>query len=84
VPNLSGAADYFAEVLKPNKDAFFGGPSTFASAFNFASSLYHFHEWLFVSFKGQLEAEFTATFPTARKFWKAVEAKDNRSATLEI
>lgn len=44
---LTGAADYFGQVLKPNKEAFLEAPSTFASALNLAASLYHFHEWLF-------------------------------------
>jgi hypothetical protein len=76
--NLSSAADYFDRVVKPNKDAFFGTPSTFANAFNLATALYHFHEWLFHSFRSELEAEFTATFSSPGKFWEAVQARDTR------
>jgi hypothetical protein len=75
---LTGSADYFAHVLKPNKEAFFGSPSMFATALNLATSLYHFHEWLFDGFKQQLEAEFGETFGTKGAFWQAVEATDTR------
>jgi hypothetical protein len=75
---LNGSADYFAHVLKPNKEAFFGSPSTFAAAFNLATSLYHFHEWLFDEFKQQLETEFGETFRTKGAFWQVVEAADTR------
>ena len=47
--SLSGAEDCFLKVVKPNYDALFGAPSDFASAFNLATTLYHFHEWLFDS-----------------------------------
>ena len=70
ISNLSGAADYFTHVVKPNKDAFFGEPSTFASVLNLATSLFHFHEWLFDSFNAKLEAEFSRKFSTPGKFWQ--------------
>src|SRR5690606_27306023 len=69
---------YFTKVLKPNKEAFFGGPSTFASAVNFATALYHFHEWLFHEFKPQLETEFKTTFSSKGAFWQTVQASDAR------
>lgn len=47
---LKGAKDYFVYVLEPNKESFFGAPSTFATALNLASTLFHFHEWLFEEF----------------------------------
>jgi len=72
----TGAADYFRYVLKPNKEAFFGTSSTFASALNLATSLYHFHEWLFEEFKLQLDAEFGTTFGGKGAFWQAVEAEN--------
>jgi hypothetical protein len=50
----------------------------FATALNLATSLYHFHEWLFDEFKQQLEAEFGETFGTKGAFWQAVEATDTR------
>lgn len=70
---LSCAEDYFMKVLKPNKEAFFGASSTFASAFNLATTLYHFHEWLFEEFKGPLESHFNTTFSSKGTFWQAVE-----------
>jgi hypothetical protein len=76
--SLADAADYFVRVLKPNKEAFFGAPSTFATAINLATALYHFHEWLFDEFKAKLEAEFSTTFSGKGTFWQAVEASDAR------
>jgi hypothetical protein len=70
---LAGAEDYFLKVLKPNKEAFFATPSTFASALNLATSLFHFHEWLFGEFKTKLEAELGTTFHGKGSFWQAVE-----------
>jgi hypothetical protein len=55
--SLTCAEDYFLKVVKPNKESFFGAPSTFASAFNLATTLYHFHEWLFDEYKSKLEGE---------------------------
>jgi hypothetical protein len=76
--NLSSAADYFAHVVRPNEAAFFGGPSTFAAALNLATSLFHFHEWLFNDFKAKLEAEFGTKFSDRGAFWQAVQANDPR------
>jgi hypothetical protein len=75
---LTCAEDYFVKVLKPNHETFFGVSSTFASAFNFASPLYHFHEWLFDEFKVKLESEFNTTFSTKGKFWQDVEQKNKK------
>ncbi|NUJ81167.1 hypothetical protein HUN39_14205 [Methylocystis sp. FS] len=75
---LSDAGSYFEYVLKPNKEAFFGAPSNFASTVNLASSLFHFHEWMYKSFKSRLEAEFNTIFPTAGTFWGVVEGTDPR------
>jgi hypothetical protein len=37
---LTSCRFYFDEVLMPNRDAYFDGPVTFSSAFNFATSLF--------------------------------------------
>jgi hypothetical protein len=70
---LSGCEDYFFKILKPNKNAFFETTSEFSSAINFATSLFHFHEWLFDEFKPALEQHYNTTFSTKGNFWKAVE-----------
>lgn len=75
---LSGAVAYFTDVVKANKETFFGNPSTFATALNLATSLFHFHEWLFDEFKPQLEAEFGTTFSGKGAFWRAIETRDAR------
>ena len=70
---LTSAEDYFLKVMKPNYDAFFGASSTFASAFNLATTLFHFHEWLFDQYKPELEQNFRTTFASKGPFWQAVQ-----------
>lgn len=70
---LTGAEDYFLKVMKPNYDAYFGASSTFASAFNLATTLFHFHEWLFDQYKPQLEQNFNITFAGKGQFWQAIQ-----------
>jgi hypothetical protein len=71
--SLTCAEDYFLKVLKPNMESFFGAPSTFASAFNLATTLYHFHEWLFDEYKSKLEGELNSTFSGKGAFWQSVQ-----------
>jgi hypothetical protein len=75
---LTGAEAYFLDVLTPNKKAFFEAPSTFATAINLATALYHFHEWLFDEFKPQLETELGMTFAGKGALWQAVQISDAR------
>ena len=70
---LSSAEDYFLNVLKSNNDEFFNNPSTFANALNLATSLYHFHEWLYAYFRSNLERHFGTNFANPRDFWRMVE-----------
>jgi len=55
---LDGPRRYYAEVMKPAYDEFFELPSSFRTAFNLASSLFHFHEWLYEYSRAKLEAHF--------------------------
>jgi hypothetical protein len=73
---LITAEDYFLEVIRPNHRMFFSRKSSFATAVNFAASLYHFHEWLYASHRAGLEASFADTLPSKGDFWRAVEATD--------
>lgn len=70
---LTSSEDFFIFVMHPNMKAFFDSSSTFSSAFNLATSLFHFHEWLFDEFKAPLEAHFGTVFSSKGKFWQAVE-----------
>ena len=70
---LTTAHDFFEQVLKINYDRFNNDPSSFVTALNAALSLFHFHEWLFVSKKTDLEAKYTQTFKTKGDFWGFVE-----------
>ena len=44
IKRLEGARNYFNEVLKPNFDEFMGTPSSFRTAFNLVSALFHMHK----------------------------------------
>jgi hypothetical protein len=69
---------YYAEVIKPEYDEFFGSPSSFRTAFNLASSLFHFHEWLYEYSRVKLEAHFGNALNTPGAFWALVEATNQR------
>jgi hypothetical protein len=75
---LDSASKYYSEILKPEHDEFFAARSTLRSAFNLATNLFHFHEWLFDSHRVQLEAYFGKTLETAGAFWAEVERVDSR------
>ena len=79
---LASSRAYFVEVLTPNRDAYFDGPVTFAGALNFATSLFHFHEWLFADHRDQLITSY-GLLPsngkiTAHTFWSKVQGADKR------
>lgn len=75
---LTSSEDYFRQVVFPNKEAFFGHQSTFSSALNLATCLFHFHEWLYDEFKSPLEAHFGRSFAKKGDFWGAVLKTDKR------
>jgi hypothetical protein len=70
---LNGAEDYFFQVINPNKEAFLSHPSTFSTALNFATSLFHFHEWLYEYFRPELEVQFGQTLSSPGVLWGLVE-----------
>ena len=80
---LTSSRAYFVEVLTPNRDAYVDGPVTFAGALNFATSLFHFHEWLFADHRDRLITSF-GLLPnkdgkiTAGAFWAKVQGADKR------
>ena len=41
------AEKYFSEILEPQFNEFFNNPATLRCAFNLATALFHFHEWLY-------------------------------------
>jgi hypothetical protein len=43
---IDTAEKYFTEILRPDREEFFGEPATPRRAFHLAASLFHFHEWL--------------------------------------
>jgi hypothetical protein len=70
---LDSASKYYSEILKPEHDEFFAAQATLRSAFNLATNLFHFHEWLFDGHKAQLEVCFGRTLKSADALWAEVE-----------
>ena len=70
---LTTAHDFFEQVLKVNYGRFNSSASSFATAFNAAVSLFHFHEWLFKSKKSELQVKYARIFETKGDFWRFVE-----------
>ena len=70
---LNSPEDYFLNVLKPNNEAFFNNPSTFANALNLATSLFHFHEWIHAYARPGLEAHYGQTIASPGALWGIVE-----------
>jgi hypothetical protein len=64
--------------MKPGYDEFFESPSSFRTAFNLASSLFHFHEWLYEYSRAKLEAHFGKALDSPGAFWATVEATNPR------
>ena len=75
IETLANSKDYFDQVLRPNVDAFFNHVSTFSSAFNMASALFHFHEWLFQLDQAAIESLSGRAFSSPGDFWKHVESE---------
>ncbi|SOE18217.1 hypothetical protein SAMN05877838_3135, partial [Hoeflea halophila] len=76
--SLSHAEDYFLEVLTPNKKAFFNTSSTFATALNLATSLFHFHEWLFDEFRPDLEIHYGIPLSSKGRFWQITQNSNSK------
>jgi hypothetical protein len=79
---LDGPERYYAEVMKPGYEEFFASSSSFRTAFNLASSLFHFHEWLYEYCRAKLEAHFGKPLNTPGALWATVEATNQRLAFI--
>src|SRR5262245_923925 len=73
---IDGAEKYFAEVLKPQYYKFFGHPATLRGAFNLATALFHFHEWLYEFHKASLESHLGKSLPSKASLWQHAESID--------
>lgn len=76
IRRLEDAQTYYSAILKPQYEKFFAKEATLLSAFNLANALFHFHEWLFASHKGELARHFGVK--THQAFWKKIQDEDNR------
>lgn len=73
---LDNARKYYDWVLKEQYAEFNAGPANFRSLVNLASSLFHFHEWLFVSYPNELQKllQQPHAVKSAGEFWGLVES----------
>jgi|SRR5271169_4308949 len=70
---LNSPKEYFEQVLEPNYNAFMGAPSTFQSAFNVASSLFHMRDWVYNLKRAELEKALSEKFSDQAAFWRYIE-----------
>jgi hypothetical protein len=77
---LDSARKYNDWVLQKQYEDFFRQPADFQRLINLASSLYHFHEWLFAEFGLSLHVaiNYPLAFTGARKFWNEVEKTNSK------
>ena len=66
---MNDAGSFFAKIVKPNVDDYRNKPSEFRTAFNAATALFHFHEWLFEYKQAELEAKYSLRFSGKGDFW---------------
>jgi hypothetical protein len=75
---LDTASKYYSELLRPEYQEFFSAAATLRSAFNLATNLFHYHEWLFDQHRSELEAHFGKPLLSHGAFWNEVENADRR------
>ena len=71
---LDDAKAFFEEIVKTSHDAFITNPSTFSSAFNAATALFHMHEWVYEFKKSEIESKYAQPFSSKGAFWGFVES----------
>lgn len=73
---LDTARKYYDWVLTEQYNEFFSNDANFRNLINLASSLFHFHEWLYAEFPNDLHIMLNSPQPFNSKgaFWGAVES----------
>lgn len=77
---LDNSRKFYDWVLIKQYDDFFKNDTTYQHLINLASSLFHFHEWLFNDFQSVLHTELGANqrLSNPGQFWGAVEATNQK------
>ena len=75
VQSLSDPKIFFDEVAKPSFDEFMVKTSSFRTAFNAATALFHLHEWLWEFKRAEVETKCGQTFAKKGDFWQFIEAQ---------
>jgi hypothetical protein len=77
---------FFEEIITPSYSDFVGSASSFRTAFNVATALFHMHEWLLTYKQPELEAHFSETYGSGKKakskFWQRVQADEPKAAYI--
>jgi hypothetical protein len=80
VVSLSDPTVFFDEVVKPSFDDFMTTTSSFRTAFNVTTALFHLHEWVWEFKRAEIETEYGQAFTKKGDFWKLIEAQLPRAA----
>jgi hypothetical protein len=77
---LDNSRKFYDWVLVKQRTDFFANAANFQHLINLASSLFHFHEWLFADYGSQLHVELGATRPFSNpgQFWGAVQSTNSK------
>jgi hypothetical protein len=73
VSTITTPQEYFAEVLEPNYRDFMSRASTFQTAFNVASSLFHMSEWIAASKLTEASAALGVALKDKYALWGEVQ-----------
>ena len=79
VVSLSDPKVFFEEVAKPSFDDFMTTVSSFRTAFNAATALFHLHEWVWEFNRAEIERKYGRTFSKKGTFWKFIESQIPRA-----
>jgi len=79
---LDSSKAFFDEVLALNFREFMNTSSSFSTAINMASSLFHMHEWVYSLDKAAAEKALNTTFSAKHEVWKYVEANVSQAGYI--
>jgi hypothetical protein len=73
--SLTDPKVFFEEIAKPNFDGYMETVSSFRTAFNAVTALFHLHEWIYESKRVEIETKYGQSFRSKGAFWKFVESQ---------
>jgi hypothetical protein len=77
--SLSDPKVFFEEIAKPSFEDFMTTTSSFRTAFNAATALFHLHEWVWGFNRSEIETKYGQSFARKGTFWKFIESQMPRA-----